>query len=287
MTCTQKMLIILALTTPWIGLASASAYKTKDLFNAVKRNDAASIQEIVAKGIDVDTVDKKGRTALFFAAQKNKPLAAKALLDLSANPLYQTKKGTPLDVARRKSRAVFALIQDHFDELAEKEDPNRAALAGLRATGRFQEFLKGDTQKLFCTLLDFKSGRYTIQELERHFGSVLVGKTYGDSLIQPLHYEFEQRYQAGGKTTFEGKWVFGYPLKASTPYSRYKTRPDDFHEVADFRYVSGDTVIMRIPKAYRSYPMCGHSSIQYQMDQGNYVDALKRTLGNKTGSSNK
>jgi ankyrin repeat protein len=37
-------------------------------------------------GVDVNIADMKGRTALLFAASKNKPLAAKALLDLRAAP---------------------------------------------------------------------------------------------------------------------------------------------------------------------------------------------------------
>lgn len=281
-----KTIIILTLAAPWAGLAGASEYKTGDLFDAVKGDDPGKVQEIVGSGVGVDIADKKGRTALFFAARRNKPLAAKALLELGADPLRQSRQGTPLEAARRNSRTVYVLIQDHIDAKVERDDPNRATLARLRATGTFQGYLEGDTEKLFCALLEFKSGPYTIQELERYFGSVLVGETYGNSLIQPLHYEFEQKHQIGGRTTLTGRWVFGYPRKASTPYVRYKIHPDEYHEVADFRYVGGDTVIMQIPEEYRGYPMCEHPSIEYQMDHSNYVEALKRALGSKPKNSN-
>ena len=55
-----------------------------DIFEAAKKGDISSLTALIKAGVDVNTVDKYGRTALMYAAHKGQMDAVKLLKEAGA-----------------------------------------------------------------------------------------------------------------------------------------------------------------------------------------------------------
>lgn len=64
-----------------IGISWARAGSYEDWFRAVKQDDAATIRSLLLRGFDPDTLDPRGRHALFMALQEGSLKVAEALVD--------------------------------------------------------------------------------------------------------------------------------------------------------------------------------------------------------------
>ncbi|MCM5681237.1 ankyrin repeat domain-containing protein [Schlegelella sp. S2-27] len=62
------------------GVSSASAGSYEDFFRAIKRDDGATVQELLQRGFDPNTVDPEGRGGLLIALQEPSLKAADALM---------------------------------------------------------------------------------------------------------------------------------------------------------------------------------------------------------------
>jgi ankyrin repeat protein len=69
----------------------------KELFKAVKERDVEKVRVILAKGVDPDVRDSRGRTPLMIAAYFGYPDIARILLEKGADVNARDNKGrTPL-----------------------------------------------------------------------------------------------------------------------------------------------------------------------------------------------
>lgn len=79
-----------------LALSSASAGSYEDFFTAVTRDDGGTIQRLVARGFDPNSLDPQGQTALFLALRADSAQVVEALLaapsiDVNiANPAGET-----------------------------------------------------------------------------------------------------------------------------------------------------------------------------------------------------
>ena len=66
-----------------IGYSSAFAGSYDDFFKALRRDDVATVNHLLARGFDVNTLDPQGQHGLIVAIKEPSPKAAKALLNAS------------------------------------------------------------------------------------------------------------------------------------------------------------------------------------------------------------
>ena len=64
-----------------VGFSVSIAGSYEDFFDAIKRDDAATVKRLLKQGFDPNTIDPKARHALHLALMEPSPLAAQALLD--------------------------------------------------------------------------------------------------------------------------------------------------------------------------------------------------------------
>ena len=76
MTCLKKFAFFLA--AAWFSFAQAGAYD--DFFAATAANDAAAVQQLIRRGIDANSRNPEGQTALFLALRGGAFEVADALL---------------------------------------------------------------------------------------------------------------------------------------------------------------------------------------------------------------
>lgn len=72
-----KKLVYLAAV---VGFSSASAGAYEDFFRALKRDDPRTVQQLLERGFDPNTVDEEGRGGLLIAMQEPSLKAAEALM---------------------------------------------------------------------------------------------------------------------------------------------------------------------------------------------------------------
>jgi cytohesin len=84
-----------------------------DLHKAAYEGDAERVKELLKKGANPNTKDKKGRTPLHEAAQWGRLDVVELLLVRGADPTVKDKDGrTPLDLARAEGhRKVVSVIK--------------------------------------------------------------------------------------------------------------------------------------------------------------------------------
>lgn len=73
----KKLLCLLALA----GLNTAFAGSYEDFFQAVKRDDARAVQQLLARGFDANTLDPQGQSGLANALREPSPKVAQLLID--------------------------------------------------------------------------------------------------------------------------------------------------------------------------------------------------------------
>jgi uncharacterized protein len=73
----KKLLFVIV----FYGFSSAIAGSYEDFFIAIKHDDPVTIQALLQRGFDPNTIDPKGETGLFLAVQGESPKAAEALID--------------------------------------------------------------------------------------------------------------------------------------------------------------------------------------------------------------
>jgi uncharacterized protein len=76
----------------WFSLANAGSYD--DFFTAVTRDDPASLQELLNRGFDPNTVNAQGLTGLYLALRDSSMKAAQVLIDW---PKTNVESRTPQD----------------------------------------------------------------------------------------------------------------------------------------------------------------------------------------------
>ena len=64
----------------FIGFSSAFAGSFEDFFSAVSRDDASTVNSLLRRGFDPNTLDPKGQSALFLAVRESSPKVLDVLL---------------------------------------------------------------------------------------------------------------------------------------------------------------------------------------------------------------
>jgi hypothetical protein len=81
------------------------------LFKASKENNTETIKRILTSGVDVNTQDSKGRTALFFGTYFGHEKVVKTLIAAGANTEAKSKSGmTAKDIAVKKGYSAIAKL---------------------------------------------------------------------------------------------------------------------------------------------------------------------------------
>lgn len=87
-------------------------------FEAVVKGDAASAEDSLRHGADVNCIDKKGYTGLITAAYNNNKAMVVLLLEWGADPAIVCNQGTALDWARKNNaRETERLLIMPCDEI--------------------------------------------------------------------------------------------------------------------------------------------------------------------------
>jgi ankyrin repeat protein len=68
-----------------VEAGETKAMQPQKLFEAVRSDSVATIEELIRGGFDIETRDEQGRTALLLATQLNNVKAAQVLIDAGAN----------------------------------------------------------------------------------------------------------------------------------------------------------------------------------------------------------
>jgi hypothetical protein len=97
-----------------LGLLAQPAAPVR-LVAAASRGDTAGVAALLQAGVDPDSADRAGWTALHQAAETGDVNVARLLLDSGATPdLRSRDRGTALDVAEREGRTELArLLRAH------------------------------------------------------------------------------------------------------------------------------------------------------------------------------
>jgi ankyrin repeat protein len=90
------------------GVLSANAGSYDDFFVAIKRDNPSSIQELLRRGFDANTLDPSGRHGLFIALQDDTLGAAEALVDWP-------KTRVEWRSAKDESPLMIAALRGHTD----------------------------------------------------------------------------------------------------------------------------------------------------------------------------
>ncbi len=102
----KKSIIIFVL----IGFNVSQAGSFDDFFKAVKMDDAKAVQQLLARGFDVNTIDPTGQNGLFIAIREPSPKVARVLVDspeIDLNAL-NTQGESPLMLAALKGQLELA-----------------------------------------------------------------------------------------------------------------------------------------------------------------------------------
>ncbi len=124
-----------------LGISLAHAGSYDDFFVAVKRDDPRTITDLLKRGFDPDTIDSKGRPALFIAVQDGSLKAAEALI---AWPKTKVEWRSPKD----ESPLMIASLKGQTDVvrklIARDADVNKPGWAPLHyaATGGHLEIMQ-------------------------------------------------------------------------------------------------------------------------------------------------
>mmetsp|Transcript_5127 Transcript_5127/g.8952 ORF Transcript_5127/g.8952 Transcript_5127/m.8952 type:complete len:200 (+) Transcript_5127:85-684(+) len=100
----QSILPTLALLALLTCRIQGAATQDSQLHIAAKRNDVKLLGELLGSGVRVDSLDKRGRTALLEAVLAGSTDAANALLEAQANPFYYSEQ---LDIS-----PIVAAVKD-------------------------------------------------------------------------------------------------------------------------------------------------------------------------------
>jgi uncharacterized protein len=95
-----------------VGFSLVMAGSYEDFFVAVKRDDPASIQELLRRGFDPNTIDPAGQTGLIIAVRQESLKAAEALISWPKTDLNQLNP-------KGESALMMAALKDQ-KELADK-----------------------------------------------------------------------------------------------------------------------------------------------------------------------
>jgi len=99
MTGLRKLVLALAAVVLWSG-TSLTAEAASPLIEAVKRQDAAAVRQLLTKRVDVNAADADGSTALHWAVQRNDSALVRQLLAAGARASTATRYNvTPLHLA--------------------------------------------------------------------------------------------------------------------------------------------------------------------------------------------
>ena len=93
-----------------IGFSICHAGSYDDFFKAIKMDDARTIQQLLARGFDANTLDPQGQHGLLVAIKEPSPMAAKTLVDapkIDLNTLNVMGE-SPLMLAALKGELVLA-----------------------------------------------------------------------------------------------------------------------------------------------------------------------------------
>ena len=93
-----------------IGLNVVQAGSFDDFFRAIKIDDSKAVQQLLARGFDVNTIDQTGQTGLFIAIREPSPRVARVLVDspkIHLNAL-NTQGESPLMLAALKGQLELA-----------------------------------------------------------------------------------------------------------------------------------------------------------------------------------
>ena len=121
-----------------VSLAHAGSYE--DFFQAVKRDDARQINELLRRGFDPNTIDPSGRPGLFIALQEGALKAADALVDWPKTKVEWRN-------AKDESPLMLAALKGHKELvrklIARDADVNKPGWAPLHyaATGGHLEIM--------------------------------------------------------------------------------------------------------------------------------------------------
>lgn len=110
--------------------------REKELFDAVRRRDAALVEFILASDVDLSAADDFGDTALMYAALHATPDIVKELLDHKADPNQANHAGaTPLMRAARDFRKVRLLLKVGAEVDVRSQDGRTALHVAARQPG--------------------------------------------------------------------------------------------------------------------------------------------------------
>jgi ankyrin repeat protein len=83
-----------------------------NLFHCVSDNDVKALKTLIARGANVNAVDGRGRTALWWAAEEGRVECATALIDAKADVDKGDKYGnTPLHLASNNGHAESVRVR--------------------------------------------------------------------------------------------------------------------------------------------------------------------------------
>jgi ankyrin repeat protein len=75
-----KSFVLIGLFVVLSGASLARAGSYEDFFTAIRRDDARTIETLLLRGFDANTLDPNAQHALYLAAREPSPAAANALL---------------------------------------------------------------------------------------------------------------------------------------------------------------------------------------------------------------
>jgi uncharacterized protein len=93
-----------------IGFSVANAGSFEDFFQAVKRDDASTVQALLARGFDANSVDEKGQVPLYLALREGSFQVCAVLLDQPQTRIDQPNAAgeTPLMMAALRGHSEWA-----------------------------------------------------------------------------------------------------------------------------------------------------------------------------------
>jgi uncharacterized protein len=110
----------------WFSLANAGSYD--DFFTAVTRDDPASLQELLNRGFDPNTVNAQGLTGLYLALRDSSMKAAQVLIDW---PKTNVESRTPQDESPLMMAALRGQTETVRKLIARDADVNKTGWTPL------------------------------------------------------------------------------------------------------------------------------------------------------------